>query len=156
MISPELLRHFPFFGNLTEAELKSIAMISEEQEIKAGAVLLKECGDADTLYFLINGSVDLSYKSEEEFYPKTHKEFDVGAINPGEPFGVSALIEPYKLNATAKAAKDCRLIVIDALPLRALMEENCHLGYILQKNISKATMERLAYTRIQLAAAWAK
>jgi CRP-like cAMP-binding protein len=156
MISPELLRRFPFFGQLTDAELKTIAMISEEHDVKAGTVILEECGNADTLYFLITGSVDLSYRSEEEYYPKTHKEFHVGEINPGEPFGVSALIEPYRLNATAKAAKDCRLIAIDAVALRPLMEENCHLGYIILNQISKATMERLAYTRIQLAAAWAK
>jgi CRP/FNR family transcriptional regulator, cyclic AMP receptor protein len=156
MISPELLRRFPFFGQLTEADLKSIAMICEEQEIKAGTVILEECGVADTLYFLIDGSVDLTYKSEEEFYPKTHKEFDVGEINPGEPFGISAMIDPYRLNATAKAARDCRLIAIDAVPLRSLMEENCRLGFVLLKQISKATMERLASTRILLAAAWAE
>lgn len=155
MISPELLRRFSFFGQISNGDLKSIAMISEVQNVKSGTVIVRECEEAVTFFFLIDGSVDLSYRSAEEFYPKTQKEFDVGAINPGEPFGISSLIAPYRLSATATAAKDCRLIAIDGRALRSLMEENCGLGYHLLKEISKVTMERLEYTRFQLAAAWA-
>jgi CRP-like cAMP-binding protein len=154
MVSPELLRRYPFFGPLSAAQLKSIAMIADEDSVQQGQELFEECQPANQLYLLIDGSIDLSYKSEEEYHPKKTKVFSVGEINPEEVFGISALIEPYEFNATAVASQDSRVVKIDAEQLRELISEDNQLGYILMHQISKTAMERLAYTRVQLAAAW--
>jgi CRP-like cAMP-binding protein len=154
MVSPELLRRFPFFGALDPEQLKKIAMIADEINIPAGSHLFDECQPADTFYMLIDGSIDLSFKSEEEFHPKTKKVFPVGEINPGEVFGVSALLEPYEYNATALVSKDSQLIKMDAGNLRGLLNDEPALGYIFILQVAKAVMERLSYTRVQLAAAW--
>jgi|MudIll2142460700_1097286.scaffolds.fasta_scaffold536426_2 CRP-like cAMP-binding protein len=152
MISPELLRRYPFFGQLTDRHLKAIAMISEEEEAKAGTIIFEEKQPARSFYFLIDGSIDLIYSVEEGLKPKTRKEFNVGEINPQEVFGISALIEPYIINATGKAAKDCRYIIIEAKALLAMMEMDYQMGYIFMQHIAKAAMERLVATRVQLAA----
>jgi hypothetical protein len=44
MISPELLRRYPFFGLLTEAQLKAIAMIAQETNFTDGTQIFKEGG----------------------------------------------------------------------------------------------------------------
>ncbi len=75
MVSPELLRRYPFFGVLNSEQLKSIAMIADEISIAAGTKLFEECQQADTFYLLIEGSVELSYKSEEELSPQIHESF---------------------------------------------------------------------------------
>ncbi|MCK4724239.1 MAG: Crp/Fnr family transcriptional regulator [Anaerolineales bacterium] len=155
MISPELLRRYPFFGPLNEKQRKAIAMVADEIQMKVKQVIFEECQAADALYLLIEGDIDLTYKSEEEFYPKKTKVFSVGEINPQEVFAISALIEPYEYNATATVTKDGRAIKIDAKALRELIEQDVQLGYILMHQIAKTAMERLAYTRVQLAAAWA-
>ncbi len=155
MISPELLRRYPFFGPLNEKQRKAIAMVADEIQMKVKQVIFEECQAADALYLLIEGDIDLTYKSEEEFYPKKTKVFSVGEINPQEVFAISALIEPYEYNATATVTKDGRAIKIDAKALRELIEQDIQLGYILMHQIAKTAMERLAYTRVQLAAAWA-
>ena len=154
MISPELLRRYPFFSQLTERNLKAIAMIADEYEVKAGAVIFEEKTPAKTLYFLIDGSIDLINSVEVGTKPKTRKEFHVGEINPQEVFGISAMVEPHILNATGKAAKDCRFIAIDANALLALMELDCEMGYVFMCHIARAAVERLIATRIQYAAAW--
>lgn len=154
MISPELLRRFAFFGIFNEEELKKIALISDEINVPAGAKLFDECEQANDLYFLIDGGIDLSYKSEEEFHSKIKKVFPVGEINPEEIFGISAVITPYEYNATALTSIDSKLIKIDAEKLRWLMKEDPEFGYRMMHQIAKATMERLTYTRVQLAAAW--
>ena len=154
MISPELLRRYPFFGPLSATQLKSIAMIADEDTIEQGQVLFEECQPADALYLLIDGSIDLSYKSEEEYHPKKTKVFSVGEINPEEVFGISALIEPYEYNATANASQDSRVVKIDGGQLRELIRNDNQLGYMMMHQIAKTAMERLAYTRVQLAAAW--
>lgn len=155
MISPELLRRYSFFALLSEQDLYAIAMIAEELAADTGTILFEECQPADALYLLLDGSIDLYYKSEEEYHPKARKEFLVGEINPGEIFSISSLIEPYILNASARLAKPSRFVKIDAAALRQLSEENHQMGRILMHQIAKALMERLTYTRVQLAAAWA-
>ena len=155
MISPELLRRNPFFGQLTEPDLYAIAMIADEITADTGVTLFDERQTADALYLLLDGSIDLYYKSEEEYHPKARKEFLVGEINPGEIFSISSMLEPYILNASARTAKPSKFVKIDAAALRKLSEENHKMGCVIMRSIAKALMERLAYTRVQLAAAWA-
>ena len=155
MISPELLRRFSFFGLIREQDLYNIAMIAEEVTADAGTVLFEEHQPADALYLLLDGSIDLYYKSEEEYHPKARKELLVGEINPGEIFSISSMLEPYILNASARTAKPSRFIKVDAAALRRLSEENHQMGCVIMREIAKVLMERLASTRVQLAAAWA-
>jgi CRP-like cAMP-binding protein len=155
MISPELLKRYPFFSSFTEDQLKEFAMIAEEESAEAGQELFQECGPAVDLYLLLVGEVDLFYKSEEQYHPKTTKEFLVGEINPGEIFSISTVIEPYVLNATGRVTKPSRYVRFDGKALRALMGKDALLGYLVMLQVTKAVMERLAYTRVQLAACWA-
>ena len=129
-------------------------MSAEEVANEKGETIFNECDEANYLFILQSGSVDLYYKSEEEYHPKSSKEFLVGEINPGEIFGVSALLEPYELNATARASVTCSTIKLNAQNLRDLMVANPGLGMRFMVHASKALMERLIATRIQLAAAW--
>ena len=154
MISPELLKRYPFFGPFSELHLQEIAMISEEFTATKGLMLFEEGNPADALYLLIDGSVDLYYRSQEEFRQKVVKQFLVGEINPGEVFGISVLIEPYIFSATAHVSQPSQYIRIDGKGLRALVEKDSNVGCLLMRQINKVLMERLSYTRIQLAAAW--
>ncbi len=156
MVSPELLRRYPFFGELDASQLKAIAMISEEVSYAKDAVLLEEGQSANTIYLLMDGEVDLYYRSEKEKEHGTRKELLAGVIDSGDVFAISGLIEPYIYTATVRAARNSHVIKIDAAALRALMGQKCEMGYVLMRQIAKAAMERLKYTRVQLAAAWAE
>jgi len=156
MISPELLRHYPFFSLLDDAQLQAIAMIAKEEYIDEGTLLLKEGDPAEALYFLLEGNVDLYYTTENIKQPETGRGIPVGEINPGEPFSISALIEPYILTSTVYSSRPSRVIKIEAPDLRALFELDRRLGTTFMDNVSQAAMERLNATRTQLAAAWAQ
>jgi CRP-like cAMP-binding protein len=152
MISPELLRRYPVFGSLDDEQLKKVSMITEEERVENGTTIFNEGDPANTLYILVEGAVDLFYRSEEEYHPKNTKEFSVGEINPGEVFSISALIEPYKLGATARTVQDCRILKVDAVELRKLCREDQYMAYKCMNKITSALMERLKYARVQLAA----
>lgn len=156
MVSPELLRRYPFFGELDASQLKAIAMISEEVSYVKDAVLLEEGQSANAIYLLMDGEVDLYYRSEKEKEHGVRKELLAGVIDSGDVFAISGLIEPFIYTATVRAARNSHVIKIDAAELRALMGKKCEMGYILMRQIAKAAMERLKYTRVQLAAAWAE
>ncbi len=156
MVSPEILRRYPFFGSLSDAQLKAIAMIAEEETYKKDAVICEEGQPAKAFYLLIDGNLSLYYKAEEEFNPKTRKNFLVGEVNPGEIFAISVLVEPFLYTATVKAEKDSRVIRFESDGIKRLVEKDPRFYCILMREIAKAAMERLAFARVQLAAAWVK
>jgi CRP/FNR family cyclic AMP-dependent transcriptional regulator len=156
MVSPELLRRYPFFGELSAAQLKAVAMISEEITFNKEAIVFEEGHSGDSIYLLMDGEIDLFYRSEKENQNKTRKELLAAVIDSGEIFAISGVIEPYIYTATARAVKNCRVLKIDSVALRGLMAKKCEMGYVIMRQIAKAAMERLEYTRVQLAAAWAE
>jgi len=153
MISPELLRRFPFFGFMDDRQLKKVAKIAEELTYQVDEVILESGQPADALYFLIGGNVLYYYIVKTENNPDYYKEYFIDDINPGEIFGISALIEPYKYTATLRVGKPCRVIKINANTLRALCEGDDALCKGLLKAVAKTSMERLENTRVQLIAA---
>jgi len=70
-----------------------------------------------------------------------------------EPFALSALIPPHILQHTARAGKPCHVLKMPARALRGLCNKDTPMGYILMRHVTEAAMERLHFTRIQLAAA---
>jgi CRP/FNR family cyclic AMP-dependent transcriptional regulator len=149
MISPEILRRYPFFCCLNEDQQKAIAMVTEEMQVDAGKELFQEGQLVEALHLLMEGSVDLYYAASGD--PKD--QLLVGEINPGEPFAISAMIEPYTFTATARVAGPSRVLRIDAKALRALCEVDCRMGYLLMRQIAAMSLERLHFARVQLAAA---
>jgi CRP-like cAMP-binding protein len=149
MVSPELLRRHRFFGGLNEDELTAIAMIAEDCSYPDAAVIFREGEKASQLYILISGAVDLIYEIHRADGVDTSF---VGLINTGEPFGISAFVEPYAYGATARAHGPVKTLTIDSHALRALSELDCHLGYTIMRQVAVALAERLGFARVQLAA----
>ena len=153
MISPELLRRFPFFNFMGEAQLKAVAMIAEELTYEKDELIVGTGKPANDLFFLVDGSVAYYAVVTSEHDPYYRKEYFITNINPGEIFGISSLIEPYLYTANLKADKVSRVIKISATSLRALCEVDAKLHCGMQSAVAKAAMERLEYTRVQLVAA---
>jgi len=156
MISPELIRRFPFFAALDESQLKEIAMISDIYTAIQGEIIFTEYTTAEYLIVLLEGDIELFYTNNDEIFPTTHhKEVTAGIIEPGEVFSISCLIDPYQLSTSARARQVSRMIKINGQALRALLDRDTVMGYTVMRELTKVLMERLEYTRVQLAAAWA-
>lgn len=152
MVSTEQLRKYPFFGFLNHQQLAEVAMITTAIEIPAETVLFAMGDTARSLYFLCAGNIDLHYVVVDENLPDLAQDFHVGTINPGEVLGISALIPPHEMTATAVAATHCTLFKINASALKTLGENDPSLAFGLEKQIAKTAKERLHATRILLAA----
>lgn len=153
MVSPEVLRRYPFFGGLASEHLNAIAMLADEETFQKGDLIFEADRPAETLYFLMEGGVDLHYLVIDEINSTLHKEFFISEINAGEPFGLSALIDPYHYTGAIRAAGFCRVLRFNAAGLRALCELDPKIDAALMRQMTKALMSRLHDTRIQLAAA---
>jgi CRP-like cAMP-binding protein len=155
MISIELLRRYPFFGRLGYEQLKALAMIAEEVKLGNSEVVFEEGTHADALYFLVEGSVVLYHPVGSPQAKDGSAEVAVCEINPGEPFSISALIEPHVLTSTARSSGVSRVIRLAVVDLKAAFDQDAKLECMMIRCVAEAAMGRLNSTRVQLAAAYA-
>ena len=145
MISPEQLRRYPIFANISEDALKEVAMISDEVVAESGKTLFNEDDPADAMYILVDGEVDIKYTLGDG------EKRVVDTVVAGDLLVWSALVEPYRCTATGTTRKSCKLISINAKKLRALCEVNHDLGYRMLISVTQLLATRLEGARVQLA-----
>jgi CRP/FNR family transcriptional regulator, cyclic AMP receptor protein len=147
MISPEILRRYPYFASIGEDSLRQLAMITEEKRnIPAGTQLIAEGEQAKTLGIILSGEVNIQYLLGNG------EMRTVDTLVGGDLLGFSAMIKPYKYTGFATATQQTDLALIDALKLRALCEQDPRLGYQLTLEVAGLLAHRLEGARVQLAA----
>jgi len=145
MVSPEMLRRYPYFAGVSEESLKRVATISDEKMISAGEVIFREGQDSTCLHIVVAGQVDI------QFELGNGERRTVDTLVGGDLLVLSALVEPYKITATSVARTAVRLISIDARQLRQMMEADPLLGFRLMQGVAKAMSDRLHGARVQIA-----
>ena len=145
MISPEILRRYPYFADVSDESLREVAMIAEEETYAAGTVLFREGDKADKLYILVDGEVDIQYTLG------TGELRTVDTLVPGELLMWSALVEPFRSTAVSTTRQDIKVITIDGERLRSLCETDHNLGYRMLISLTKLLATRLEGARVQLA-----
>ena len=146
MISPEILRRYPYFASISDESLKAIAMMAEEKTVPAGTHLFGEGDPADTLNIIAKGEVDIQYVLG------SGERRTVDTLVDGDLLVWSALVEPYKATAVGTTTKETRLVVIEGKRLRALCDKDPMVGYRLMTEVAKLLAHRLEGARVQLAA----
>lgn len=145
MISPEVLRRYPYFADVSEESLKKVAMMSEEQTVASGTVLFREGDKADDLYIITEGEVDIQYTLG------SGELRTVDTAVAAEMIMWSALVEPFRSTAIGTARKDSKLVAIPGGKLRELCEQDHDLGYRMLIGLVKLLAARLEGARVQLA-----
>lgn len=145
MISPETLRRFPLFGGLDEGMLKQIAMLGNEQTVGADEWLFREGDDADTLFLVLDGVVELTINMDE----KGKRVEQISTHGAPAVVGWSALVEPNICTLGGRAIQEVKVAAIDAVSLRGLLDDNPTAGYQLMKNLARVVGERLVDLRVQ-------
>jgi CRP-like cAMP-binding protein len=147
MISPELLRRYPYFAHIGEESLKAVAKIAEERFVPAGTQMFSEGDPADVMNIIVRGEVKIQYVLG------SGERRTVDTLADGDILGWSALVEPYKYTAVGTASRDTQLVAIQAARLRELCAQDPLMGYRLTAQIAKLLAHRLEGARVQLAAA---
>lgn len=146
MISPEVLRRYPYFAAVSEESLKQVAMIADEKCVAAGTRMFNEGDPAKALNIITKGEVNIQYLLN------TGEHRTVDTLVDGDILGWSALVQPYKYTAICTSTKETQFVSIDSAKLRDLCEREPVLGYRLMTQIAKLLAHRLEGARVQLAA----
>lgn len=160
MISPELIRRYPFFGGLSSEHIVALANAGEEITIADGDFLFQESNKLDYFYLLLEGEVlitlDIPDRTKGQSVSKqltgeklNTVEVETGVVEEGQAFGYSAIIPPYEATANARAKNECKLIRFDAAVLRESFEQDYHLAYLLSQRAAQVMRQRMQSLRIE-------
>jgi CRP-like cAMP-binding protein len=138
MVTPEWLKKAELFETLSESQLNILLSHSSVETFPEGKTIFRQGEDANHLYILIEGVVDLSVKTGEKFDFLTSKVEREGAA-----FGIPSLIEPFRYNVTATCLKPSRLLVINASRVKGDMEKDPKMGMEIMKKLVSIYFNRL-------------
>ncbi len=159
MISPELLRRYPFFSGLNHEQIVELAKVAIEETVDAGHYFFHEGEHLDKLHLIFEGAVaivleipeDGAHQTVANQYSRQLATTDVviSAIGPGEVFGISALVPPPVATASAKATTPCRVAAFNCPELLEIFAEDCDFGYVMTQKIAHIFRARLHDMRIE-------
>lgn len=138
MISPQKLRQFSLLGKLDSELLDALSAIAEEKTFRVGDWVFREGDQADALYFVVSGRVELRMKLDEA--RDTHIPLNV--LSENDALGWSAIVSPYVYKMGAFVVANTVLVRLEGTQLRALLEKYPQQGYILLQGITSAMASR--------------
>lgn len=148
MVSTELLRRYPLFAGQNPYMLEEIAMLSSEMTKAKGEWLFHENEEATKLYLVLDGAVALTLfvylNGEQQHLASSH------SLGKNEIVGWSSIVPPHQYKLGARAVKESRLLEINAVPLRQLLDDNPEYGYHFLRQIAEVVSERFMLVNIQL------
>lgn len=141
MVSPELLRRFPFFGGLDDEFTNKLAMVTDEITMADGVWLFHEGDKADAFYVVLRGTVQLKARLPRAQYA------DLDLLVEGEVVGWSAICSPGFYTLSAFTSDGARLLRVDGKAARELMNERPEMGFALMCHLSGEIGKRLTDLR---------
>jgi CRP/FNR family cyclic AMP-dependent transcriptional regulator len=133
------------FKGMSEAQLDAIARIAKKCSVEVGKEVFKEGEEAENLFILREGAVELTTTVEKGF------ELPIALLRtPGDIFGASALVPPFKYNLSARCAEGSTLLTIGQTDLLGLMKEDHALERAVLMNLAAHFLDRLKETRDEL------
>jgi CRP-like cAMP-binding protein len=146
MVPKERIASLNIFKGLSQKEIEEVARLCEEVVLRDGDRVLSEGERAEYFFLLEHGSVDLRFELP---YRETSKEMTVTSIKPGECFGWSAIVSPYKATLSCYSSGNSKAIRIRGDEILGLCERNNHIGFVFMQNLATVIGDRLIKQRAQ-------
>lgn len=125
------LKGLPLFEHCSKAELATIAKVTDQVEVSAGRVLIREGERGRELFVLLRGEVEVRRKGRK-----------LATLGPGAMVGEMALVSDAPRSATVTALSDLDVLVITDRDFRKLLADNP----AIQGKVLRSVADRLAAT----------
>jgi len=107
----ELLKKVPLFSGCSKAELRELAMVADELDLRRGRTLVREGRPGREFFILLDGTVRVSRKGRK-----------LNDLAAGDWFGEIALLTDTPRTATVTATSPIRVLVITDRAFRRVVE----------------------------------
>ena len=142
----DILSSCYLFKGLSPQQIDALAGIATEISVGEKAWLFHEGEEADKLYFLMDGAVELVTTIDNDI------ELPIIKLrSSGDCFGTGSLVEPFKHSLSARSAdKTTNLLTIRRQSLCELEEKDSDFRRIIMQNLAAHYLSRLKETRQEL------
>jgi CRP-like cAMP-binding protein len=143
VVSKDWLKKTELFGTLSESQLNILLSHASVESFSEGKTIFHQGDEANHLYLLIEGMVDLSIRTGERIDFLTSK-----IEKEGVAFGIPSLIEPFRYNVTATCLRPSKVLVINAGRFKMDMERDPKMGMEIMKKLVSIYFNRLNEMRV--------
>jgi CRP-like cAMP-binding protein len=133
------------FSGLDDSQMKRVAAIAAETPMSAGQKIFTEGEGNGGVYILKEGEVEMMTRVQDTL------DLPISLFRePGDLFGVSALIPPHQYSLSCRCAKSGSLLHIARRQLEEVIRQDPDVGCKISSNLAAYFLERLKETRNQL------
>jgi CRP/FNR family transcriptional regulator, cyclic AMP receptor protein len=125
----ELIRNVPLFTRVSRADIKEIAKLADEIDLREGKEMTREGHPGREFFVLLEGTADVKRNSRK-----------INTLGPGDFFGEIALVSREPRTATVIATSPIRALVITDRSFRRLLDDSPQV----KDRVMEAMAERLA------------
>lgn len=135
-----VLRDSPVFRGLNDHELEQVAALCREEIYQPHQVICPQGEASTSFYLIVEGAVSQVRRSEAG---PQERQLTLERLKPGEAFSYTAIIRPHTHAASTIAQRQTKLLAIEGVKLRLLMEKEPRLGLEVMTNIATILGQRL-------------
>ena len=136
MVTREALKKIVMLSYLSDEMLDRLLPITELQHLEEGAVVFRQGNRADRLYMLKKGKVLLEQQISALM------TVSISSIKPGFAFGWSAMLDQEYYTTDATCVEPCQIFSFREEKLKALCNQDHHMGYILSQRLLRVIKKR--------------
>lgn len=122
----DAIAHVPLFWAASKSDLKKIASITDEIDIRKGKNLTKEGSSGHEFFVIVEGTAEVRRKGRK-----------VRTLGPGDFLGEISLVSRKPRTATVTATTPMRALVITEQSFRALLEEQPAIGVKVLRSLAE-------------------
>jgi len=108
----DLLHSIPLFARLGKSDLQRLGQLTDEVEIAAGEVLMREGESGSEMFVIASGTIRVERHGR-----------NIADLGPGDWLGEMALLSEGKRTATATATEPTRAFVVAHRQFHSLMDQ---------------------------------
>ena len=130
----DFLGKVDIFKGLNQDQLNAVNKVGQEKEYEYGDRLFAEGENADRIWLVMDGQVDLRFDLPGR---PTSEENTVFSITAAETLGWSSFVPPFKYALSAySATKSCKILQINKEHLLECFEKDPRMGLMFMTNVA--------------------
>jgi CRP/FNR family transcriptional regulator, cyclic AMP receptor protein len=118
MDEEELLRTVPIFSELTDADIASLARLTNRRRYPKDTVVFFENEEGDFFFTIVDGRIKVTILGDDG------REIILSMLGPGDFFGEMALLDNEPRSATAIAVEDSELLSLHRTDFQSVLTDN--------------------------------
>jgi CRP-like cAMP-binding protein len=159
MVSPELLRRYPYFAGLTHEQLVALAMTAQEISVDADHRFFSEGDELHAFYLVVEGDVAVVFDVPDRQVKQSvagqltgklvTDDVVISHVGPGEPFGWSAIANEGGATAGAIAQSNAKVIAFSKDKLLEAFQQDPELDRLMLRHVLQSLQQRLHDMRLE-------